>query len=239
MTIIAPMCARCGWRSSARWPNAVLFFGNAGSLDLCRSGSWDLLCHHGAEVGDYRSPVFAVAGTLAANTRNFPKSWRRSADCAACRRNDHRSGTVYCEAAGLPLRKFVIPNPFGPFEEPSFCAYLIRQWQACQAAEVRTPAYCPRQPPCRFAGRGLSRLSCAPPERLCRDPGCLYRPLRVQSRLAQPARLPSRPGISDLSSRAARPHQYRPGAAVRLKRTRRLGHDSASICFALRRNWNG
>ena len=47
-------------------------FGDAGFLDLCRSGSWDLLCHHAAEVGDYRSPAFDVA--LAANTRNFPKS---------------------------------------------------------------------------------------------------------------------------------------------------------------------
>ena len=46
-----------------------------------------------------------------------------------------------CETAGIPLGKFVIPNPFGPLEEPRFCAYLIRRWQAGQAAEVRTPAY--------------------------------------------------------------------------------------------------
>ena len=68
----------------------------------------------------------------------------RSGDARAARRvegHDGRSDTFYCEAAGLPLGKFVIPNPFGPFEEPRFCAYLIRQWQAGQAAEVRTPAY--------------------------------------------------------------------------------------------------
>jgi nucleoside-diphosphate-sugar epimerase len=47
----------------------------------------------------------------------------------------------YCEAAGVALGKFIIPNPFGAFEEPRFCAYLIRQWQAGQAAEVRTPLY--------------------------------------------------------------------------------------------------
>jgi UDP-glucose 4-epimerase len=47
----------------------------------------------------------------------------------------------YCESAGVPFGKFVIPNPFGPFEEPRFCAYLLRQWRAGAAAEVRTPAY--------------------------------------------------------------------------------------------------
>jgi hypothetical protein len=46
-----------------------------------------------------------------------------------------------CDAAGVTFGKFVIPNPFGPFEEPRFCAYLLRQWQAGQVAAVRTPAY--------------------------------------------------------------------------------------------------
>jgi len=47
----------------------------------------------------------------------------------------------YCESAGVPLGKFVVPNPFGPFEEPRFPAYLLRQWQAGQDAQIRTPAY--------------------------------------------------------------------------------------------------
>jgi hypothetical protein len=42
---------------------------------------------------------------------------------------------------GLPLGKFVIPNPFGPFEEERFCAYLIRCWKMGEAANVQTPAY--------------------------------------------------------------------------------------------------
>jgi nucleoside-diphosphate-sugar epimerase len=47
----------------------------------------------------------------------------------------------WCAVLGLPLGKFVIPNPFGPFEEPRFCSYLINTWRKGEAAEVRTPRY--------------------------------------------------------------------------------------------------
>ena len=36
-------------------------FGDEAFLDLCRSRTWDLLRHHAAEAGDYRSPSFDVA----------------------------------------------------------------------------------------------------------------------------------------------------------------------------------
>ena len=41
----------------------------------------------------------------------------------------------------LPLHKFVIPNPFGPFEEPRFCAYLMQRWSVGETATINTPAY--------------------------------------------------------------------------------------------------
>jgi nucleoside-diphosphate-sugar epimerase len=34
----------------------------------------------------------------------------------------------FAETLGMQLGKFVIPNPFGPYEEPRFTAYLIRSW---------------------------------------------------------------------------------------------------------------
>jgi UDP-glucose 4-epimerase len=145
-----------------------LTFGDEKFLDLCRSGSWDLLCHHAAQVGDYRSTSFDVAGALDANTRNFPGVLR----AMPAMRGVVLTGTVFeanegggtgplrafspygmskgltaelvrfwCETTGIALGKFVIPNPFGPFEEPRFCGYLMRQWRAGQVAEVRTPAY--------------------------------------------------------------------------------------------------
>jgi UDP-glucose 4-epimerase len=143
-------------------------FGGEALLDLCRSGSWDLLCHHAAEVSDYRSPEFDVATAFAANTRNFRqvvgamRGLRGVLVTGSVFEPGEGAGTLplcafspygvskaasaellrcYCEMAGLPFGKFVVPNPFGPYEEPRFCAYLIGQWQKGEAAEVRTPAY--------------------------------------------------------------------------------------------------
>lgn len=145
-----------------------MVFGDAGFLDLCRSGKWDLLCHHAAEVGDYRSPSFDVAAALAANTRNFAEvlaalsGLRGVVLTGSVFEAGEGAGTAplrafslygvskgltaelvrfQCESAGLGIGKFVIPNPFGPYEEPRFCAYLMRRWRAGEAAEVNTPAY--------------------------------------------------------------------------------------------------
>ena len=42
---------------------------------------------------------------------------------------------------GFSLGKFVIPNPFGPYEEPRFTAYLMKAWFSGRPAAVNTPAY--------------------------------------------------------------------------------------------------
>jgi nucleoside-diphosphate-sugar epimerase len=47
----------------------------------------------------------------------------------------------YCHAARLPLGKLVLPNPFGPWEEPRFTAYLMKTWKEGKLAEVKTPDY--------------------------------------------------------------------------------------------------
>ena len=45
-------------------------FGDAAFLERIRAeGAWDVLCHHAAEVGDYRSPDFDVVAALESNTR--------------------------------------------------------------------------------------------------------------------------------------------------------------------------
>jgi nucleoside-diphosphate-sugar epimerase len=41
----------------------------------------------------------------------------------------------------MPIGKFVIPNPFGPYEEARFTAYLMRKWFAGETAAVNTPDY--------------------------------------------------------------------------------------------------
>ena len=40
-------------------------------LDFAKAGGYDLLCHHAARVGDYRSPDFDIPGALAENTANL------------------------------------------------------------------------------------------------------------------------------------------------------------------------
>jgi nucleoside-diphosphate-sugar epimerase len=47
----------------------------------------------------------------------------------------------FCEDLSIPHGKFVIPNPFGPYEEPRFCAYLVKTWKSGQKAVVKTPQY--------------------------------------------------------------------------------------------------
>lgn len=46
-------------------------FGDAAFMELLGSEHWDLLCHHAAEVTDYRSESFDVGATLAGNTHNI------------------------------------------------------------------------------------------------------------------------------------------------------------------------
>ena len=47
----------------------------------------------------------------------------------------------YCGRAGLSLGKFVIPNPFGPYEEPRFTAYLMKNWLTGGTPSCSSPAY--------------------------------------------------------------------------------------------------
>ena len=145
-------------------------FGSERFLGLASSGGFDLLCHHAARVGDYRSPDFDIPGALADNTRNLravlealgkrglkgvvltgsffePGEGAGEAPLVAFSAYGLSKGLTAavvshrCREAGLPYAKFVIPNPFGPLEEPRFCAYLVRTWKKGETARVNTPDY--------------------------------------------------------------------------------------------------
>ncbi len=45
------------------------------------------------------------------------------------------------ELAGIHLGKFVIPNPFGVYQEPRFVQYLLSTWARGEVAKVGTPDY--------------------------------------------------------------------------------------------------
>lgn len=144
-------------------------FGSPAFLDLAGAG-FEVLCHHGACVTNYKSDDFDYLAATAANTRGLPEVLARFA--ASGLRRVVLTGSVFecdegagelplrafspyglskaltasvfrfwCERAGLALAKFVIPNPFGPYEEPRFTNYLVRTWAKGEVAGVNTPAY--------------------------------------------------------------------------------------------------
>jgi UDP-glucose 4-epimerase len=145
-------------------------FGDTKFLELLRQRPCELLCHHAADVTDYRSANFDVARAFRANTANLQQVLAALAE-TGCRRilltgsvfeGGEGAGSEdrphfspyglskaitaeafrhYTRSNGMHLGKFVIPNPFGPCEEPRFTAYLMRTWFRSETAVVRTPAY--------------------------------------------------------------------------------------------------
>src|SRR5712691_10423146 len=143
--------------SSARLP--VACFGSDDFLKLIREEPpLDLLCHHAADVTNYKNLDFDPLRALENNThnlRNVLDTFKQAGGKAVV-----LTGTVfemdegkgeeplrafspyglskgltwqvfryYCGAADLPIGKFVIPNPFGSWEEPRFTGYLMNAWK--------------------------------------------------------------------------------------------------------------
>jgi nucleoside-diphosphate-sugar epimerase len=48
---------------------------------------------------------------------------------------------VVSKTIGVPLSRFIIPNPFGPMEEGRFTTYLVESWKNGEVPSVRTPEY--------------------------------------------------------------------------------------------------
>jgi nucleoside-diphosphate-sugar epimerase len=145
-------------------------FGEMRFLEFIAGEKFDLLCHHAARAADYRSRDFDIVAALAENTKAMRQvldsltesglrgavltgSFFESGEGAGSK--PLRAFSPYgvskaitasvvrywCNEFRLPLGKFVIPNPFGPWEEARFCAYLIKTWQSGATAEVKTPDY--------------------------------------------------------------------------------------------------
>jgi UDP-glucose 4-epimerase len=145
-------------------------FGSPAFLDLVATQSFDVFCNHAARVTDYRSLDFDVVAALAENTDNIRPVLERMQErglkavvfTGSVFEANEGAGNLpmrafspyglskgltsevihhWCIHFGVPFGKFLIANPFGPFEEPRFCAYLIKTWRAGGIAEVRTPNY--------------------------------------------------------------------------------------------------
>ncbi len=146
-------------------------FGDQRFLELIDEESgWDLLCHHAAEVSYYKSPDFDVVAAVANNTHQVNRVLDALAD-KGCRRVlltgsvfepgegagseglpafspyglskaiTAQTVAYYARLHQMRLGKFVIPNPFGPCEEPRLTSYLVRSWFEGKTPTVNTPAY--------------------------------------------------------------------------------------------------
>jgi UDP-glucose 4-epimerase len=51
------------------------------------------------------------------------------------------AAAFYADRDGFTFEKFVIPNPFGPYEEPRFTIYLMKTRLKGEVARVQTPGY--------------------------------------------------------------------------------------------------
>ncbi|CRX37473.1 NAD-dependent epimerase/dehydratase family protein [Estrella lausannensis] len=134
------------------------------------AGPIDLFCHHAADVADYRSPEFNYVRALEANTYNLP-GVLKALEAKGCRhiiltgsvfeRGEgegsqkleamspyglskgltYETFRYFCQRHEFFLGKFVIPNPFGPYEEDRFTSYLMREWLQGKTPIVKTPDY--------------------------------------------------------------------------------------------------
>ena len=161
---------RVGGLSGTCKPMHGLCFGSDQFINLLREGKFEILCHHAADVTNYKSPDFNAVEALAANTKNLAQTLavfkeyggKKIILTGSVFENDEGAGSEglgafspyglskaltyqmfrhYAGAAGIGLGKFVIPNPFGPYEEPRFTAYLVKNWYAGKTPSVETPAY--------------------------------------------------------------------------------------------------
>lgn len=145
-------------------------YGSESFLQLIKDQPFDLFCHHAADVTDYKSPLFNPVAALANNTGPI-RPILESLLNKGCSRivltgsvfepgeglgqgNDQAVSPYglskgltsalfhyYCAQYPIHLGKFVIPNPFGPFEEFRFTSFLIREWKEKKEAFVSMPAY--------------------------------------------------------------------------------------------------
>lgn len=170
-------------------------FGSDAFLDLVcsASGGFDALCHHGAEVGDYRSPDFDPYRAAALNLHRLPEVLRalKKRGCGrfvltgSIFEPEEGTGTeprhafspyglskgltataasFYAAREGFTFEKFVIPNPFGPYEEPRFTSYLMRRWLKRETARVQTPGYVRDNVPVSLLARAYVRFVSSRPE---------------------------------------------------------------------------
>ena len=144
-------------------------FGDSKFLDIIKGGI-DVLCHHGSDVTNYKSNSFNINASLGNNTNNIIEVFEtlKKNSCntiiytGSVFENNEGSGSLplrafspyglsksftyetlkyFSETYNVKLGKFVIPNPFGPYEEFRFTSFLVQNWFKGNIPEIKTPLY--------------------------------------------------------------------------------------------------
>ena len=173
-------------------------FGSKAFLTRIKKTSFDLFCHHAADVHQYKSSDFDCLGALNSNAKNV-RLVLQSLQENGCKRVvlsgsvfEPREGgdpdakafspyglsksltaqlfEVYAELCGLSFGRFVIPNPFGPYEEFRFTSYLAHNWLTGKTATVATPAYIRDNIPVDLLAKEYARFAASRQE-VCRPSG--------------------------------------------------------------------
>ena len=148
-------------------------FGSETFLKFASEENFDLLCHHAADVTNYKSPDFDACAALRNNTLNLrtvlaamkPRGLRGVVLTGSVFENDEGAGDEplrafspyglskgmtfqffrhYCHAAGVALGKFVIPNPFGPLRGAALHCASHAQLARGQAGRGQNAGLSPR-----------------------------------------------------------------------------------------------
>lgn len=177
-----------------------IVYGRPTFLSLLDQG-FEVVGWHGADVGDYKSLDYDVVQAAQASTTGVREACDR-ARAAGTRKlivtgtvaepfgglgDDVEQAASpyglskmiswlvidhYAHRAGLMTGKFVIPNPFGRYEQARFCSYLIRSWAAGKRPEVRSPDYVRDNIPVDKCAQAYAAFATSPLEqRLCRPSG--------------------------------------------------------------------
>jgi UDP-glucose 4-epimerase len=145
-------------------------FGDENFFKLIKENSFDCFLHHGAYVTDYKNDAFDVQRAVNENCFNVNRAARylANAGCQFCVFTgtftepfeaigdpNHKPFNLYSlskhlsfeifryafEKMDIKIGKFVMPNPFGPYEEARFTSYLVNEWSQGHCAKVFTPEY--------------------------------------------------------------------------------------------------
>lgn len=162
-------------------------FGSDAFLDLVRGrGDIAALAHHAADVTGYRDPGFDAVAAFDRNLAGAPAALKALADHGArvalvtgtvfeageggdpaqplavtpyglSKTLTNVALQHHAAWAGLTFGRFVIPSPYGAFEQQrAFPAYLFRSWFAGETPVVRTPLYLRDHLPAPRLGRAYA-----------------------------------------------------------------------------------